>query len=271
VFGAIQREYLPAAAPSTSLLHGLQDSIVSDTHHEPLADDALRQAVRATSDGSIQIHACYGLARQVEALRDAFLHELNNNPQLQLRDFAILCADIDAAAPIISAVFAPHAVAGSTLPQLPINVLGNSASSRDPLIEAFLAVLHLLTSRCSPTDVLEVAHLPAVRRAFGFDDDALTLLSTWAEDLAIRFGLNAETRQEIWGIPSHNNIGTWDAALNRLMMGIAIPGEVDRIGPGGIVPYDGIGGSDMNVAGSVSEFITRVMNFEGNTNIYSHK
>ena len=261
VFGAVQRTYLPAATPSTSLLHGLQDSIISDTYHEPLAVDTLRQSVRATSDGSIQIHACYGLARQVEALRDAFLHELNNNPQLQLRDFAILCADIDAAAPIISAVFAPHAVAGSTLPQLPINVLGNSASSRDPLIEAFLAVLHLLTSRCSPTDVLEVAHLPAVRRAFGFDDDALTLLSTWAEDLAIRFGLNAETRQEIWGIPSHNNIGTWDAALNRLMMGIAIPGEVDRIGPGGIVPYDGIGGSDMNVAGSISEFITRVMNF----------
>lgn len=261
VFGAVQRTYLPAAKSSTSLLHGLQDSIVSDTHHEPLADDALRQSIRATSDGSIQIHACFGLARQVEALRDAFLHELNNNPQLQLRDFAILCADIDTAAPIISAVFAPHAVAGSTLPQLPINVLGNSASSRDPLIEAFLAVLHLLTSRCSPTDVLEVAHLPAVRRAFGFDDDALTLLSTWAEDLAIRFGLNAETRQEIWGIPSHNNIGTWDAALDRLMMGIAIPGEVDRIGPGGIVPYDGIGGSDMNVAGSVAEFIERVMSF----------
>ena len=78
MFGAIQREYLPAVAPSMSLLHGLQDSIVSDTHHEPLADDVLRQAVRATSDGSIQIHACYGLARQVEALRDAFLHELNS-------------------------------------------------------------------------------------------------------------------------------------------------------------------------------------------------
>ena len=261
VFGAIQRTYLPSSTANTSLLNHLQESIITDASDELNLNAEERKKLRATSDGSLQVHACYGLARQVEALRDAFLHELNNNANLQLRDFAILCADIDAAAPIISAVFAPHATTGSTLPSLPINVLGNSASSRDPLIEAFIAVLHLLTSRCSPTDVLDVAHLPAVRRAFDFDDDALTLIATWAEDLAIRYGLNAQLRSEHWNIATTNNFGTWDAALNRLMMGIAIPGEIDRIGPGNVVPYDGIGGSDMHVAGTVSEFISRVMKF----------
>jgi exodeoxyribonuclease V gamma subunit len=261
VFGAIQRTYLPSTTANTSLLNHLQESIIADASHELNLDAEERQQLRTTSDGSLQVHACYGLARQVEALRDAFLHELNDNADLQLRDFAILCADIDAAAPIISAVFAPHATTGSTLPSLPINVLGNSASSRDPLIEAFIAVLHLLTSRCSPTDVLDVAHLPAVRRAFDFDDDALTLIATWAEDLAIRYGLNAQLRSEHWNITATNNIGTWDAALNRLMMGIAIPGEVDRIGPGNVVPFDGIGGSDMHVAGTVSEFVSRVVKF----------
>ena len=261
VFGKVERRYLPCTTEGNSLLHHVQNSIVADTYEDVALNVDARKALRAASDGSLQVHACYGLARQVEALRDAFLHELNNNPQLQLRDFAILCADIDAAAPIISAVFAPHASAGSTLPSLPINVLGNSASTRNPLIEAFIAVLHLLTSRCSPTDVLDVAHLPAVRRTFNFDDDALTLIATWADDLAIRYGLNAALRSEHWSISATNNIGTWDAALNRLMMGIAIPGEIDRVGPGNIVPYDGIGGSDMHVAGTVSEFIARVMKF----------
>ena len=261
VFGAVARTYLPSAITNTSLLGELQNSIISDTNSDvPLTADE-RKVLRATSDGSLQVHACYGLARQVEALRDAFLHELNNNPQLQLRDFAILCADLEAAAPIISAVFAPHSAAGSTLPSLPINVLGNISSSRNPLIEAFIAVLHLLTSRCSPTDVLDVAHLPAVRRTFNFDDDALTLIATWADDLAIRYGLDASLRSERWSITSTNNVGTWDAALDRLMLGIAIPGEVDRVGPGNIVPYDGIGGSDMRTAGTVAEFIARVMKF----------
>ena len=261
VFGKVERTFLPSTTEGNSLLHHVQNSIVADTYQDVALNVDARKVLRAASDGSLQVHACYGLARQVEALRDAFLHELNNNPQLQLRDFAILCADIDAVAPIISAVFAPHASAGSTLPSLPINVLGNSASTRNPLIEAFIAVLHLLTSRCSPTDVLDVAHLPAVRRTFNFDDDALTLIATWADDLAIRYGLNAALRSERWSISATNNIGTWDAALNRLMMGIAIPGEIDRVGPGNIVPYDGIGGSDMHVAGTVSEFIARVMKF----------
>ncbi len=259
VFGKTKRTYLPGATAGDSLLQHVQNSIITDTYQDAALTADARKSLRAVSDGSLQVHACYGLARQVEALRDAFLHELNNNSQLQLRDFAILCADIDAAAPIISAMFDPHLSSGSKLPSLPINVLGSSASSRDPLIEAFIAVLHLLTSRCSPTDVLDVAHLPAVRRTFGFDDDALTLLATWSEDLAIRYGLNAKLRSERWGINSE--IGTWDAALNRLMMGIAIPGEVDRIGPGDIVPYDGIGGSDMRVAGTVSEFIARVTTY----------
>ena len=261
VFGDIQSEYISAQTQGSTLLSDLQRSITSDSLSDVVLSPEQRHKFRANSDGSLQIHACYGLARQVEALRDSFLHILNKNPHLQLRDCAILCADIDAAAPIISAVFAPDKSSGSTLPSLPISLVGNVASRRTEVVESFLAVLQLLTSRCSPTDVFEVAHLPAVKRTFGFDDEALTLLSIWVEDLGVRFGLDADLRSANWNISAEIREGTWDAALNRLMMGIAVPGEVDRIGPGGVVPYDGIGGSEMRVAGSVSEFIARIIDF----------
>ena len=261
VFGDIHPEYIPSQIQGSSLLHDLQNSIISDSLSDVVLSPKQRQDLRANSDGSLQIHACYGLARQVEALRDSFLHILSKNPHLQLRDCAILCADIEAAAPIISAVFAPDKSSGSTLPSLPIGLVGNASSRRTAVIESFLAVLQLLKSRCSPTDVLEVAHLPAVKRTFGFDDEALTLLSTWAEELGVRYGLDKDLRSAFWNISSEIREGTWDAALNRLMMGIAVPGEVDRIGPGGVVPYDGIGGSEMRVAGAVSEFIARIVDF----------
>ena len=261
VFGDIQSEYISAQTQGSTLLSDLQKSIISDSLSDVVLSPEQRHKFRANSDGSLQIHACYGLARQVEALRDSFLHILNKNPHLQLRDCAILCADIDAAAPIISAVFAPDKSSGSTLPSLPISLVGNVTSRRTEVVESFLAVLQLLTSRCSPTDVLELAHLPVVKRTFGFDDEALTLLSIWVEDLGVRFGLDADLRSANWNISAEIREGTWDAALNRLMMGIAVPGEVDRIGPGGVVPYDGIGGSEMRVAGSVSEFIARIIDF----------
>ena len=261
VFGDIQSEYISAQTQGSTLLRDLQKSIISDSLTDVVLSSEQRHELRANSDGSLQIHACYGLARQVEALRDSFLHILNKNPHLQLRDCAILCADIEAAAPIINAVFAPDKSSGSSLPSLPISLVGNVASRRTAVVESFLAVLQLLTSRCSTTDVLEVAHLPAVKRTFGFDDEALTLLSIWAEELGVRFGLDADLRSANWNISAEIREGTWDATLNRLMMGIAIPGEVDRIGPGGVVPYDGIGGSEMRVAGAVSEFIARIIEF----------
>jgi exodeoxyribonuclease V gamma subunit len=261
LFGDVQRVFLPIEPTETSLLHDLQKSIISDSLSDANLSPEQRNELRANSDGSFQIHACYGIARQAEALRDSFLHILDRNPQLQLRDCAILCADVDAAAPIISAVFAPDRSSESSLPSLPISLVGNVASRRTAVVESFLAVLQLLTSRCSPTVVLEVAHLPAVKRTFGLDDESLMLLSIWAEDLGVRFGLDAELRAAHWNISPDIREGTWDAALNRLMMGIAVPGEVDRVGPGDLVPYDGISGNEMRVAGSVAEFIERIIHF----------
>jgi exodeoxyribonuclease V gamma subunit len=270
LFGDVPRTFVSFDAEGSSLLRDLQVGISSDVDDGAVVLGAGEHAsVRGAGDGSLQIHACYGLGRQVEALRDAILHELNTKPDLRLRDIAILCADVEKAAPILNAVFAPHREAGVSLPSLPINVLDGGASTQDPVVEAFMAVLHLLSSRCTPTDVLDVAHLDPVRRRFGFDDDAIALISTWAEDLAVRYGVSAELRAAQWGLPESISAGTWDSALNRLMMGIAIPGEIDRLGPGDVVPYDGIGGSELYVAGLVSEFIARVASFVELVNVSS--
>ena len=64
-FGQVERNYLPSTTTRASLLAQLQESIVSDTHHDLVLSADDRKATRATSDGSLQIHACYGLARQV--------------------------------------------------------------------------------------------------------------------------------------------------------------------------------------------------------------
>jgi exodeoxyribonuclease V gamma subunit len=270
LFGDVPRTFVSFDVEGSSLLRDLQAGISSDVDDGAVVlGIGERASVRGAGDGSLQIHACYGLGRQVEALRDAILHELNTKPDLRLRDIAILCADVEKAAPILNAVFAPHCEAGVGLPSLPINVLDGGASTQDPFVEAFMAVLHLLSSRCTPADVLDVVHLDPVRRRFGFDDDAIALISTWAEDLAVRYGVSAELRAVQWGLPESISAGTWDSALNRLMMGIAIPGEVDRLGPGDVVPYDGIGGSELHVAGLVSEFIARVASFVELVNVSS--
>ena len=56
-------------------------------------------------DRSIQIHSCHGRARQVEVLRDAILHLLEEDDTLQPRDVIVMCPDIETFAPLIQATF----------------------------------------------------------------------------------------------------------------------------------------------------------------------
>ena len=248
--------------PPKNTLLGLIQSDITNDQLPPLTDLSGEDlaTIKHSGDGTIQIHACYGLARQAEALRDSILHLMNEDPSLRLRDIAILCGDVEASAPILSAVLAPNKTGAKNLPELAINVVNDSSNTQDPLVEALFALLHLFTSRCSPSDVLDVAQLEPIRRKFDFDDDAIRLIGTWSEQLVIRYGLNADHRQTL-GMKDALPIGTWAQALDRLFVGVAVPGEVDRLGPGGIVPYDGVSGSDLSTAGAVAEFITQVKKF----------
>ena len=63
-------------------------------------------------DRSLQVHACHGRARQVEVLRDAILHLLEDDPTLEPRDVIVMCPDIETFAPLIQATFGAGRSAG---------------------------------------------------------------------------------------------------------------------------------------------------------------
>ena len=55
----------------------------------PLTGDADRRPALEPSDRSLQVHACHGRARQVEVVRDAILHLLEQDPSLEPRDVIV--------------------------------------------------------------------------------------------------------------------------------------------------------------------------------------
>lgn len=245
-----------SAVPRTnSLLHRLQESIISD---DGSAIGSLKHdGAFFNGDGSIQIHQCFGLARQAEALRDALLHILNNDHSVRLRDIAIVCPDIETAAPILNAVLSPESNSDQPLPKLQINILHSSAKTSDPLAEAFFAIIDIVSGRCSAAKLLDALSLEPIRQKFGFDADELIVLGTWIDQLAVKFGLNAAHRS-FWNVPDSIRTGTWEAAVQRLMVGIAVPAEHEIIGPGNIVPFDGISGSEFETAGKLAEILKRL-------------
>ena len=92
---------------STTLLRRIQDDIRADRSPPgvPLPGHHDARAFLDPDDRSIQVHACHGRARQVEVLRDAVLHLLEEDPDLEPRDILVMCPDIETYAPFIDATF----------------------------------------------------------------------------------------------------------------------------------------------------------------------
>lgn len=245
----------------STLLSKLQDDIVNDRSTGTVRlNDPSTETTLATGDGSVQVHACFGSVRQAEALRDSILRLLRDEESLRLRDIVIACADPTAAAPVLSAVFDPRlgATDAVTLPAMPISVTGGGTSGLRPLAEAFLGVLRLATSRCSPGEIIKVLSLEHVSRCFGLDRESLETIADWAEATGVRHGIDPSHRTAVTGVPGSVSATTWLEALRRVALGAAVPSAHGETGPGDLVPVDSVSSAELAVFGALAEFMARL-------------
>ena len=110
---------------------------------------ATRRPLLAADDDSIRVHSCHGRGRQVEVLRDAILHLLEDDPDLEPRDVIVMCPDIEHFAPLIQATFGAHDEDGrsrrSGTRQLEIRLADRSLRQTNPVMGVLAEVLDLAT------------------------------------------------------------------------------------------------------------------------------
>ncbi|MFM8312456.1 MAG: exodeoxyribonuclease V subunit gamma [Ilumatobacteraceae bacterium] len=233
----------PAPAPTT-VLRAVQHGIRLDVSPAPAVGvDA--------NDGSVQVHACHGDVRQLEALRDALGHAFVADPTLAAHDVVIVSPRIEDFAPLIESVFSRGALS------LPVRIGDRSLSTADPLGDALVAVLDTVSGRATLSDVLGVVQHAAVRDRLGWDAESVERAASWAADLGARWGFDAGHRRA-WGLPADVDTGTWRSLVDRLLLGIAMPAATPRIAFGGLSPHDDIGTDDAVVAGGLADLISRL-------------
>lgn len=192
------------------------------------------------NDSSISIHACHSRIREVQVLKNQLLDILEKNPELQLRDVVVMAPDIQQYAPFINAVFSDiqHAIADRSL-QL-----------SNVLLDALLRFLRLSKSRFGWQAVVDLLEQPVVYRRFGLSETDLELIEHWINDTNIRWARSPEHKAEL-GLPeTHEN--TWQAGLERLLMGYAI---ADDEFVADILPYQDIEGSSAQALGGLYDFL----------------
>jgi len=254
-------EHLPVPARPGTLLAALQQDLTADrppTTTRPTA-----------ADHSLQVHACHGRHRQVDVLREVVLGLLQDDPALELRDVIVMCPDIEAFAPLLGGAFS--ATSPGTTPadsedaapedrttlhpshQLTIRLADRSPRQVNPLLDVAARLLEL--ARLTVSEVLDFAALPAVRRRFGFDDDALDRVGHWARTAGVRFGLDAGSRRP-WGL-AHVPQNTWRTGWDRVLLGVAMDEDELRVWDG-TLPLDDVDSTDVDLAGRFAEYLDRL-------------
>ncbi|HEV2786897.1 MAG TPA: exodeoxyribonuclease V subunit gamma [Solirubrobacteraceae bacterium] len=225
-------------------------------HERPLLDD---------HDRSLQVHACHGRARQVEVLRDAILHLLEEDPTLEPRDVIVMCPDIETFAPLIQATFGAGEVHGAeeleALPadvrpaDLRVRLADRSLRQTNPVLGVVAQLIDLVGQRLTASQVLDLADRDPVRRRFRLDDDDLTRLHDWVAESGIRWGLDAAHRApfKLDALPA----GTWRAGLDRILTGVAMTEDEQRLFAG-VLPLDDVESGAIDLAGRFAEFVDRL-------------
>lgn len=252
-----------------SLLQLLQEDIRSD--REPpgpprLHFEADERPVLDLGDDSLRVHSCHGRLRQVEVMRDAVLHLLAADPTLEVRDVIVMCPDIEAFAPLIHAVFgsqppgspadgSPAGEAEPGPPPLRVRLADRSIRQTNPVLAVAARLLELAGGRVTASEVLDLAGSEPVSRKFHFDEDELGQLERWVGETGIRWGLDSAHR-EPWKL-GRIEANTWQAGLDRLLLGVAMAEEEQRLFAG-ILPLDDVSSGSVDLAGRFAELVERL-------------
>lgn len=229
-----------------SLLGRLQRSILD------LAELAPGSCADLAADDAplpdIEVHVCHSTPRELEVLHDRLLARFAVDPTLRASDVLVVTPDLEAAAPLIDAVF------GTAPParRLPYAITGRAPALAAAPVRALLVLLAVCDSRWAVSEVYGLLQEPIVARRCGLDDESLQQVHAALLAAGVHWGLDAGHRAEL-GLPAEARHSLRDG-LDRLYLGYALPGDADS-------PFDGrlpagdLEGSDAPLLGALWRFV----------------
>ena len=236
----------PGDARPPTLLGRLRSDIAAD-----------RAPSECGRDDTVEIHACHGPARQVEALRERLLHLFQDDDTLEPRDVIVMCPDVETYAPLVRAAFGqgvhtPHDHPGH---RLRVRMADRALHQTNPVLGVVSALLDLADSRVTISQVIDLAATGPVRRRFGLDDDALERLREWTTAAGARWGIGIRERRA-FGLDGFEQ-NTIKSALDRILLGAAAD-DADSEWLSLALPLDDVESNDIDLTGRLAEYVDRL-------------
>jgi exonuclease V gamma subunit len=212
----------------------------------------------------VQIHRAHTLGRQAEILRDALLHSFSTIDNLHPHEVIVLCADIEAAAPLLRATFEEPLTLGSG-ERVKIPFVVADRTLRETSIGAELAadILSLIGSRFDVDSVVNIAtHELVLKNAYMGSGD----VDAWLRHIhntRVRWGLDVQHRK-VNGLDAPDiTAHTWKQLVDRTLLGALLPdAEETMFEMGDIVPVPRIDTTEIEALTGFAEVLSVLASLE---------
>jgi exodeoxyribonuclease V gamma subunit len=212
-------------------------------------------------DESLVIHSCYSPLREIEVLYDQLLHLFENDPTLRPRDILVLTPEIEKYSPLIRAVF-EYTEIGKR--KVPYSISDRHPRSESVVVDSFLQLLELASTRCTSEQVFTLLSSPLIARRFRFSEDDLAQIRTWIRDTGICWGIDTSHRKGL-GLPQ-TDANSWRFGINRLLLGYAMRSQNVRLFEN-IMAYDEVEGEGGDLLGRLVSVTDTIFEFIGQAQI----
>ncbi|ERB55180.1 exodeoxyribonuclease V subunit gamma [Rhodococcus erythropolis] len=236
--------HLPEPAGPKSLLATVKADVIADR----------APSVAAEPDGTVQVHACHGPARQVEVLRECLLRLFEDDPTLQPRDVLVMCPDVETYAPLVRAAFG-QGVHGHPGHLLRVRLADRGLRQTNPVLAVLGSLLELADGRATASEVLDLAATEPVRTRFSWGDDELERLREWTTEAGARWGIGSRQRAT-FGLDAFPQ-NTFNTAMDRILLGVSAD-ESENAWLDLALPLDDVDGTDIDLTGRFAEFVDRL-------------
>lgn len=260
----VHPEFLPARPRTrvTGLLGRIHESIESSPH--------LVTGELPSPEKSVQIHRAHELSRQVEVLHDVLLHAFTEIDNLQPHDIVIMCPDMAAAAPLLTATFdreveVSDGGGGTRSVRIPLVVADRGLRQVSDGTQILAQMLSVVTSRASKASILGLLGSPAVLRANGLSPDVVSLWWKIVDRTGVNWGFSGDHRRRLDADGVLGHVQTWASGLKQALVGVMLPDVLPVPEAGGVVPLDDLDSADFPAVASLAHLVGVLAELESET------
>ena len=204
---------------SLLMLHQLQQDIL---HLKDACEDQQHK-----TDNSLVFTSASSALRELQGLHDWLLGQFNQDPSLKPSDILVMCPQVEDYAAYVGAVFDTNGfqlgygadAKNLETPQLPCSIADRKPQDAEPLVAAYLQLLHLPDSRFQVTFILDLLRLPAMQRKFNITSVELSTIAVWLTNASVHWGIDEHHKASTLGQAQATSTYSWSWGLKLLLLG----------------------------------------------------